>query len=283
MSPLWHSIGDGTPHEHVTCGRLVIYPRARAAFWGTTSVDLTSSEFNIVNFLVSRAGDYVSYSALYRCRDRSTDSINSEENKFLLRSRTNTRSFIKRIREKFRKVDAAFSEIQNYAAFGYRWRTAVPNCRGLATTEGGKCTEYTSRSSEVTLEIGKLTVRPDVSRVTWDGLDVNLTVTEFGIIHLLVSNRGEYVTYRSLYDCVHHVGFVAGSGDDGFRINVRSMMRRVRKKFHQIDRLFGEIENYPALGYRWRAGSDMRFGVSEYARPSGSERADSRDIGASIE
>ncbi|HEY1430871.1 MAG TPA: DNA-binding response regulator, partial [Stellaceae bacterium] len=35
--------------------------------------------------------------------------------------RANVRTFIKRIRKKFRDVDPGFDHIENYAGFGYRW------------------------------------------------------------------------------------------------------------------------------------------------------------------
>ena len=35
--------------------------------------------------------------------------------------RANVRTFIKRIRKKFRDVDGEFDHIHNYAGFGYRW------------------------------------------------------------------------------------------------------------------------------------------------------------------
>jgi two-component system response regulator ChvI len=35
--------------------------------------------------------------------------------------RTTIRSFIKRIRKKFRAVHPTFDQIQNYPGFGYRW------------------------------------------------------------------------------------------------------------------------------------------------------------------
>ena len=108
-------------------------------------------------------------------------------------------------------------------------------------------------SSQETLQCGKLVLRPDSSRATWDGQDVDLTVTEFKIIYLLVSRAGEYVTYRSIYDCVHHAGFVAGSGEEGFRTNVRSSIKRIRNKFRAFDARFSDIENYAAFGYRWRS------------------------------
>ncbi len=106
-------------------------------------------------------------------------------------------------------------------------------------------------ASTETLQCGKLLLRPDINRAYWGGADADLTVTEFKIIYLLVSRAGEYVTYRSIYDCVHHAGFVAGSGEEGFRTNVRSSIKRIRNKFRGLDSEFSEIENYPAFGYRW--------------------------------
>ena len=100
-------------------------------------------------------------------------------------------------------------------------------------------------------QCGRLVLRPRVSRAYWNDVDVNLTLTEFNIVRLLASSVGEYVTYRSVYDCMHHVGFIAGSGEDGYRTNVRSSIKRIRNKFRAIDSGFGEIENFPSFGYRW--------------------------------
>jgi two-component system response regulator ChvI len=36
--------------------------------------------------------------------------------------RANVRTFIKRIRQKFREIDERFDSIENYPGFGYRWR-----------------------------------------------------------------------------------------------------------------------------------------------------------------
>lgn len=109
---------------------------------------------------------------------------------------------------------------------------------------------------EEILRCGRLTLRTKVSRAYWGGLDIDLTVTEFNIVHLLVSNLGEYVTNRAIYDCVHRVGFVAGSGEDGYRTNVRSSVKRIRNKFRAVDGDFSEIENFPGFGYRWRNSAD---------------------------
>jgi two-component system response regulator ChvI len=111
------------------------------------------------------------------------------------------------------------------------------------------------RSDASELRVGRLTLRIKVGRACWDDADVGLTVTEFNILRLLAGQAGEYMTYRALYDCVHREGFVAGSGEEGFRTNVRSSMKRIRNKFRALDHDFDEIENFPGFGYRWRGGA----------------------------
>ena len=107
-----------------------------------------------------------------------------------------------------------------------------------------------------TLHSGRLMLKPRVSRAFWDTVDVNLTLTEFNIVRLLASNVGNHVTYRAVYDCMHHVGFIAGSGEHGYRTNVRSSIKRIRNKFRLVDPEFAEIENYPSFGYRWGRPKD---------------------------
>ena len=107
-----------------------------------------------------------------------------------------------------------------------------------------------------TQHCGRLMLKPRVSRAFWDAVDVDLTVTEFNIVRLLASNVGNHVTYRAVYDCMHHVGFIAGSGEHGYRTNVRSSIKRIRNKFRLIDPEFAEIENYPSFGYRWGRPKD---------------------------
>ena len=116
------------------------------------------------------------------------------------------------------------------------------------------------------LRRGPLELHPELMRATWKGADLDLTLTEFNIVYLLASRSGEYVTYRAVYDCVHGVGFVAGSGEDGFRANVRSSIKRIRIKFRTVDYRFREIENFAAVGYRWRKEIASIESDSEQAR-----------------
>jgi two-component system response regulator ChvI len=98
----------------------------------------------------------------------------------------------------------------------------------------------------------KLLLKPGTNRAYWRQVDVGLTLGEYKIVHLLVSKAGSFVTYRSLYDRLHFEGFIAGSGNDGFRANVRSAIKRIRNKFRACDPAFDEIENYNGFGYGWR-------------------------------
>jgi two-component system response regulator ChvI len=107
-------------------------------------------------------------------------------------------------------------------------------------------------ASENTVAHGRLTLRTDICRAYWGGIDVDLTMAEFKTVSLLVSNAGSFITYRQIYDCMRHVGFVAGSGDHGYRLNVRSGIRRIRQKFKTLSPDFDEIETYTSFGYRWK-------------------------------
>jgi two-component system response regulator ChvI len=98
---------------------------------------------------------------------------------------------------------------------------------------------------------GKLLLNPNVGRAYWKDIDVGLTLTEYNIVHLLTEKAGHWVTYRAIYDRVHYEGFIGGTGQDGYRVNVRGIIRHIRKKFLQCDETFAEIDNFGGLGYRW--------------------------------
>jgi two-component system response regulator ChvI len=95
----------------------------------------------------------------------------------------------------------------------------------------------------------KLLLKPESSRAYWNQVDVGLTFGEYNIVHLLASNAGSFVTYRTVYDRLRHEGFIAGYGADGYRANVRSAIKRLRNKFRALDPTFDEIENYTSFGY----------------------------------
>ena len=93
-------------------------------------------------------------------------------------------------------------------------------------------------------------------RVFWNEQQIALTVSEFKIICSLVANTGSDVSYRQIYDLVRGKDFVAGYGKIGFRTNVRAFIKRIRKKFRQIDPQFRQIGNCYGYGYYWKHSSD---------------------------
>ncbi|RMD63649.1 MAG: DNA-binding response regulator [Alphaproteobacteria bacterium] len=100
---------------------------------------------------------------------------------------------------------------------------------------------------------GPLELHLDIHRAFWRGRQVDLTLSEFAIVHFMVAQVERDVTYRQIYDIVRGKDFVAGYGAEGYRANVRSFIKRIRKKFRDVDPDFDRIDNYPGFGYRWRA------------------------------
>src|SRR6266436_6583557 len=87
------------------------------AYWKDSRIDLTLTEFRIVEYLVRRAGQDIRYRELYDIVHGAGFAAGEGEIGF----RANVRAFVKRIRQKFRDVDPSFEQIDNYPGFGYRW------------------------------------------------------------------------------------------------------------------------------------------------------------------
>jgi two-component system response regulator ChvI len=98
---------------------------------------------------------------------------------------------------------------------------------------------------------GKLELRPLIGRAFWDSNRVELTLTEFTILQTLAETPKRDFSYREIYDLVRGEGFIAGWGEEGYRVNVRSFIKRIRQKFRAIDDEFDCIKNYSGYGYYW--------------------------------
>lgn len=96
----------------------------------------------------------------------------------------------------------------------------------------------------------------DCARIYWRGARLKLTLSEVKIVRFLAAQAGRDVSYRAIYDQLRGEGFQAGAGDNGYRTNVRAIIRRIRRAFHNVDPGFDMIQNYPGFGYRWKAGPE---------------------------
>jgi two-component system response regulator ChvI len=117
--------------------------------------------------------------------------------------------------------------------------------------EGLRSGARSDPSSPEIFRHGGLELRVQTHRAFWAGTMLDLSLTEFRIVALLAEKAGEDVGYREIYDLVHGKDFVAGNGEDGYRTNVRSLVKRIRKAFRDVDPEFTQIENYAGFGYRW--------------------------------
>ena len=99
---------------------------------------------------------------------------------------------------------------------------------------------------------GELELDLTSARAHWKTRSVPLTHTEFKVVRHLAMGAGRDASYREIYDLMRGEGFKAGQGEDGYRTNVRAIVKRVRQKFRDIDPEFEALENYSGFGYRWR-------------------------------
>ena len=107
------------------------------------------------------------------------------------------------------------------------------------SAEGGE--EVTAEA----LERGRLTMDPARHRVTWNGINVTLTVTEFLILETLAQRPGIVKTRNQLMDAVYQDDIYV---DDR---TIDSHIKRVRRKFRQVDSEFDAIETLYGAGYRF--------------------------------
>lgn len=104
--------------QSVTVGDLDLKLQSHRALWRKALVPLTVTEFKIVRLLVCRAGEEVSYREIYDVVHGAGFLAGDGQHGY----RSNVRSLIRKIRNRFRAIDPEFLEIENYPGFGYRWR-----------------------------------------------------------------------------------------------------------------------------------------------------------------
>ncbi|BCA58226.1 response regulator transcription factor [Sphingomonas sp. HMP6] len=100
-------------------------------------------------------------------------------------------------------------------------------------------------AAETELVRGRLAMDTARHRVTWGGVAVVLTVTEFLILETLAQRPGIVKTRNQLMDAAYHDDIYV---DDR---TIDSHIKRVRRKFRQIDPAFDAIETLYGAGYRF--------------------------------
>ena len=96
------------------------------------------------------------------------------------------------------------------------------------------------------LRRGRLTLDPARHDCLWEGRPVKLTVTEFLLLQSLAQRPGFVKSRDNLMDAAY---------DDQVYVDDRTIdshVKRMRKKFRQVDPEFDAIETLYGVGYRYR-------------------------------
>ena len=96
------------------------------------------------------------------------------------------------------------------------------------------------------LKRGKLTLDPARHDCLWEGKPVKLTVTEFLLLQSLAQRPGFVKSRDNLMDAAY---------DDQVYVDDRTIdshIKRMRKKFREVDPEFDAIETLYGVGYRYR-------------------------------
>ena len=107
--------------------------------------------------------------------------------------------------------------------------------------------EPRSAREEQPLRCGALELDLQRYMVRWNGAPVELTVTEFLMLHSLVRHPGHVKSRQQLTkEGYPHDTYISDRTID-------THIKRLRRKFEQVDETFAAIETVYGVGYRWIA------------------------------
>ncbi len=109
-----------------------------------------------------------------------------------------------------------------------------------------EASEPAAAASARAIRRGKLTLDPERHDCLWDGRPVKLTVTEFLLLQALAQRPGFVKSRDNLMDAAYEDQVYV---DDR---TIDSHIKRMRKKFRQVDPEFDAIETLYGVGYRYR-------------------------------
>lgn len=98
-----------------------------------------------------------------------------------------------------------------------------------------------------TIRRGDLMLDPDRHVCTWKGQHVTLTVTEFLIVEILSRRPGHVKNRDQLIDAAYGENIYVEDR------TIDSHIKRLRRKFREVDSEFSEIETLYGVGYRYKA------------------------------
>ena len=126
-------------------------------------------------------------------------------------------------------------------------RLLVERVKAILRRAGARDATATVHTEDAkALERGLLRMDPERHTCTWKGEPVTLTVTEFLILQSLAQRPGVVKSRNALMDAAY---------DDEVYVDDRTIdshIKRLRKKFNQVDVDFDMIETLYGVGYRFK-------------------------------
>jgi two-component system response regulator ChvI len=130
----------------------------------------------------------------------------------------------------------------DYITKPFSQRLLIERIRALLRREAMRNSE---EDSEPVIARGNLTMDATRHRVVWKDKPVDLTVTEFLILKVLAYRPGHVKSRNMLMDAAYGENIYV---DDR---TIDSHIKRIRKKFRQVDNSFNGIETLYGVGYKF--------------------------------
>lgn len=134
----------------------------------------------------------------------------------------------------------------DYIAKPFSQRLLIARIKAiLRRTEMNRTEPTAEEVAGKTITRGRLEMDPDRHRVLWNGTSVTLTVTEFLILEALANRPGVVKSRNQLMDVAYQDDVYV---DDR---TIDSHIKRLRRKFREVDPEFNAIDTLYGAGYRF--------------------------------
>lgn len=133
----------------------------------------------------------------------------------------------------------------DYIRKPFSQRLLIERIRSLLRRSAQGGTEAATDANAVMVR-GELVLDSSRHSCTWKGKDVNLTVTEFLLVRALAQRPGHVKNRDQLMDSAYGESIYV---DDR---TIDSHIKRLRKKFKEVDDDFSQIETLYGIGYRYK-------------------------------
>lgn len=132
----------------------------------------------------------------------------------------------------------------DYITKPFSQRLLIERIRALLRRQEGRAAEGAPTGG--VLVRGELVLDETKHQCSWKGQDIALTVTEFLLVKALAQRPGMVKSRDQLIDAAYGDNIYV---DDR---TIDSHIKRVRKKFRQVDETFNQFETLYGIGYKYK-------------------------------